>query len=85
MSKTSSSLLLAAATVAAAATTAYAFSTRKGTGGISHSSHHFNVPPEILKSDCECKQELILAVRLALEGEFRCFCLDSFFNDEFCS
>jgi hypothetical protein len=68
MSKSSPSLLLAAATMAAAATTAYAFSTRKSSG-MTHSSHHFNVPPELLKSDCGCKQELILAVRLALEGE----------------
>lgn len=70
MSKSSASILLATVTaVAAAATTAYAFSTRKQHNGTTHSSHHFDVPPEILKSDCQCKQELILALRLALEGE----------------
>ena len=30
---------------------------------------HFDVPPEILVGDCECKEVVILAVRLALEGE----------------
>ena len=30
---------------------------------------HFDVPPEILVGDCECKEAVILAVRLALEGE----------------
>ena len=67
--KSSASILLATVTaVAAAATTAYAFSSKQQ-NGITHTSHHFNVPPEILKSDCQCKQELILALRLALEGE----------------
>jgi hypothetical protein len=45
----------------------YAFSTTKSNS--SHSQHHFNVPPEILSSDCSCKKELILAVRLALDGK----------------
>lgn len=62
-------LLIAAAAAAAAATTAvYAFTSAK-TRGVTHCQHHFNVPHEILKTDCPCKQELILAVRLALEGE----------------
>jgi hypothetical protein len=30
---------------------------------------HFEVPPEILEGDCECREEVVLAVRLALEGE----------------
>jgi hypothetical protein len=66
MSNSSSLLLIAVAAASAAIT--YAFTTSKG-NGMTHSQHHFNVPPEILKGDCHCKQELILAVRLALEGK----------------
>ena len=73
---TSSLFLIAAATAAAAATTmvyASAFgmsnhggSRSKGNSGVKH--QHFNVPSEILQGDCECREEVILAVRLALEG-----------------
>eukprot|EP00804_Cyclotella_cryptica_P016009 CCRYP_004167-RA/>CCRYP_004167-RA protein AED:0.09 eAED:0.09 QI:103/1/1/1/0.75/0.6/5/573/348 len=58
-------LLIAAATAATMAVCAFTSGKRSG---VPHSQHHFNVPPEILKSDCQCKQELILAVRLALEA-----------------
>ena len=39
--------------------------------GIGGKAQHFNVPSAILEGDCECKQEVILAVRLALEGKCR--------------
>lgn len=69
MSKSASSILLAVTTAVVAAATTYAFSHSKNANGVTHASHHFDVPPEILKSDCSFKKELILAVRLALEGK----------------
>mmetsp|Transcript_17504 Transcript_17504/g.36567 ORF Transcript_17504/g.36567 Transcript_17504/m.36567 type:complete len:375 (+) Transcript_17504:53-1177(+) len=77
---TSSMFLIAAAAAAAAATSvvyASAFGaskpraggSRKIGGGNAAKHHHFDVPPEILEDGgCECKDEVILAVRLALEA-----------------
>ncbi len=31
--------------------------------------HRYDVPPEILVGDCVCREEVILAVNLALKGE----------------
>jgi hypothetical protein len=31
--------------------------------------HRYDVPPEILVGDCVCREEVVLAVHLALEGE----------------
>jgi hypothetical protein len=33
-------------------------------------AHRYDVPPEILVGDCACREEVLLAVRLALEGEY---------------
>mgnify|MGYP001073539845 CR=1 FL=1 len=64
--------LAAAAATAETAALAYssssAFGVRRG-GSDANKRQHFNVPPEILNGDCEYKDEVILAVRLALEGE----------------
>ena len=41
-----------------------------GGGGGGDARGHFDVPPEILEGDdCGCREEVALAVRLALEGE----------------
>ncbi len=77
-----SSLFLIAAAAAAAAATSAVYATAFGVsktptggsrkiGGGNAVKHHFDVPPEILEGGgCICKDEVILAVRLALEGEF---------------
>mmetsp|Transcript_33356 Transcript_33356/g.61233 ORF Transcript_33356/g.61233 Transcript_33356/m.61233 type:complete len:101 (-) Transcript_33356:1425-1727(-) len=48
-----------------------AMSDNSNNGG-STSKQHFDVPPAILEDDngCECREEIVLAVRLALEGEY---------------
>lgn len=74
MSSGAMKLTLAAAAAATAVTAALAYSSssafgvRRG-GSDANKQQHFNVPPEILNGDCEYKDEVILAVRLALEGE----------------
>lgn len=65
-------ITLAAVAAAAATSLVYAsaFSTsgRRGRVG-GGANQHFSVPPEILKGDgCECREEVVLAVRLALEA-----------------
>ena len=79
---TSSLYFIAAATAAAATmtvlyVTAFASSRNQDRRRRSESStkyHRFRVPKEILRGDCKCRDEVILAVRLALEGEFSlCF------------
>ena len=71
MSNGAMKLTLAAAVVTTAASLLYAsaFSgnSRRDRGS---NKQHFNVPKEILESDdCKCKEEVVLAVRLALEGK----------------
>ena len=53
---------------ACAATTAFAASKRVGRSTRA-GNRRFDIPPEILSSDCQCKDELVLAVRLALAGK----------------
>ena len=71
MSNGAMKLTLAAAVATTAASILYAsaFSgnSRRDRGS---NKQHFNVPKEILESDdCKCKEEVVLAVRLALEGK----------------
>ena len=58
-------LAAAAATAAASFVCASAFARV----GAKHERKHFKVPPEILEGGCECREEVILAVRLALAGK----------------
>ena len=78
MSNGAVKLTLAAAVATAAASLAYAtaFGTNSKRRFGRHQHHesgqmHFDVPSEILQDECECKEEVILAVQLALEGECR--------------
>ena len=75
MSSGAMKLTLAAAAAATAVTAALAYSSSSSAFGVrrggsdANKQQHFNVPPEILNGDCEYKDEVILALRLALEGE----------------
>lgn len=76
MSNGAMKLTLAAAVVTTAASLLYASAFSGKSRRDRGNKQHFNVPNEILQSDeCKCKEEVVLAVRLALEGKrYRIYC-----------
>ena len=71
MSNGAMKLTLAAAVVTTAASLLYASAFSGKIRRDRGNKQHFNVPHEILLSDeCKCKEEVVLAVRLALEGKW---------------
>ena len=71
MSNGAMKLTLAAAVVTTAASLLYASAFSGKIRRDRGNKQHFNVPNEILQSDeCRCKEEVVLAVRLALEGKW---------------